>query len=109
MTLNQSLISIFIIVFGTMLTRFLPFIIYGDKRPLSPFVQYLGKVLPTAAIGLLVIYALKDTQILQHPYGIPEALAIGAIIIVHRLWRQSLLSIGTGTILYMVLVQFFFN
>lgn len=92
---------------GTMMTRFLPFLIFPEGKEPPEFIQYLGKVLPYAVIGLLVIYCLKDVPG-SGTYGIPEFLAIAFIVLLHR-WKKSiLLSIGGGTVFYMLLVQFVF-
>lgn len=92
---------------GTMMTRFLPFLIFPEGKEPPEFIQYLGKVLPYAVIGLLVIYRLKDVPG-SGTYGIPEFLAIAFIVLLHR-WKKSiLLSIGGGTVFYMLLVQFVF-
>ena len=92
---------------GTMVTRFLPFLIFPEGKEPPEFIQYLGKVLPYAVIGLLVIYCLKDVPG-SGIYGIPEFLAIAFIVLLHR-WKKSiLLSIGGGTVFYMLLVQFVF-
>lgn len=92
---------------GTMMTRFLPFLIFPEGKEPPEFIQYLGNVLPYAVIGLLVIYCLKDVPG-SGTYGIPEFLAIAFIVLLHR-WKKSiLLSIGGGTVFYMLLVQFVF-
>ena len=92
---------------GTMMTRFLPFLIFTEGKEPPEFIQYLGKVLPYAVIGLLVIYCLKDVPG-SGTYGIPEFLAIAFIVLLYR-WKKSiLLSIGCGTVFYMLLVQFVF-
>ena len=92
---------------GTMMTRFLPFLIFPEGKEPPEFIQYMGKVLPYAVIGLLVIYCLKDVPG-SGTYGIPEFLAIVFIVLLHR-WKKSiLLSIGGGTVFYMLLVQFVF-
>ena len=92
---------------GTMVTRFLPFLIFPEGKEPPEFIQNLGKVLHYAVIGLLVIYCLKDVPG-SGTYGIPEFLAIAFIVLLHR-WKKSiLLSIGGGTVFYMLLVQFVF-
>lgn len=92
---------------GTMVTRFLPFLIFPEGKEPPEFIQYLGKVLHYAVIGLLVIYCLKDVPG-SGTYGIPEFFAIAFIVFLHR-WKKSiLLSIGGGTVFYMLLVQFVF-
>ena len=86
--------------------RFLPFLLFAKKPP--PFVVYLGKVLPAALIGMLVVYCLKDVQISSAPHGLPELIAGAAVVLLQAWKRNSLLSILAGTILYMVLVQMVF-
>ena len=92
----------------TAATRFLPFLIFGEKRKTPELVTYLGKVLPCAIMGMLVVYCLKEVSILQYPYGIPELLGIAFVAVLHLWKRNSLLSIGVGTVFYMVLVQVVF-
>ena len=92
---------------GTMVTRFLPFLIFPEGKEPPEFIQYLGKVLPYAVIGLLVIYCLKDVPG-SGTYGIPEFLAIVFIVLLHRWKKNIFLSIGGGTVFYMLLVQFVF-
>lgn len=92
---------------GTMMTRFLPFLIFPEGKEPPEFIQYLGKVLPYAVIGLLVIYCLKDVPG-SGTYGILEFLAIVFIVLLHRWKKNILLSIGGGTVFYMLLVQFVF-
>lgn len=107
MTAMQSMLTILIVILGTMLTRFLPFLIFPDNRTPPPFIGYLGTVLPYAVIGLLVVYCLKDA-FGSGFYGIPEAIAIIFIVLIHKWKRSMLLSIGGGTVLYMFLVQICF-
>jgi len=92
----------------TMATRFLPFLIFGENRKTPPIITYLGKVLPGAIIAMLVVYCLKDVQFLQAPYGIPELIGCVVVAALHMWKRNSLLSIGAGTVCYMLLVQFVF-
>ncbi len=107
-TVWQSAVIIAVVVLGTMATRFLPFIIFPAGKPTPKYVQYLGDVLPFAVIGLLVVYSIKDTAVLSWPYGIPEAIAIICIVLLH-VWRKNmLLSIAAGTVIYMLLVQLVF-
>ncbi|MDF2868712.1 MAG: branched-chain amino acid transport [Anaerocolumna sp.] len=104
----QTLIIIAAIALGTMLTRFLPFILFPEKKTPPAYVTYLGKVLPCAIIGLLVVYCMKGISFIQSPYGIPESAAVLFILLLHVWKRNTLLSIAGGTILYMALVQFVF-
>ena len=107
MTLAQQIITIFMVVLGTMMTRFLPFFIFPPEKNTPRYIQYLGKVLPGAVFGLLVIYCLKNVSIFTGNHGIPEFISIVLVIILHYRKRQMLLSIAGGTIFYMLLVQFF--
>lgn len=108
MTFAQQIITIGIVVFGTMLTRFLPFLIFGRGKETPKYIQYLGKVLPAAVFGLLVVYCLKDVNILAPSHGIPEAIAILVVVLLHLWKKQMLLSIAGGTVCYMLLVQLLF-
>lgn len=104
MTTSQSVLTILAVVLGTMLTRFLPFLIFPEGRQPPRFITYLSTVLPYAVTGLLVVYCLKDAPWSSH-HGLPEAIAIGAIVLLHKWKRNTLLSIGGGTVIYMLLVQ----
>lgn len=88
--------------------RFLPFLFFGGGRKVPSFVSYLGKVLPYAIMGMLVVYCLKDVSLVQPPHGLPELLAVLAVAGLHLWKRNALLSIGAGTVLYMLLVQLVF-
>ena len=103
-----NLIMIAVMTLVTMATRFLPFLIFGEKRKTPKSILYLGKVLPCAIRGMLVVYCLKDVAPLSFPYGLPELLGIAAVAGLHIWKRNSLLSIGVGTVFYMVLVQLVF-
>lgn len=104
MSLQQQIITIAAVVLGTMTTRFLPFIIFPEGKTPPAFIRYLGMVLPYAVIGLLVVYCLKDVPG-SASKGLPEALAILFILILHKWKSNTLLSIAGGTVFYMVLVQ----
>lgn len=92
----------------TAATRFLPFLIFGNGKKTPDIIVYLGKVLPYAIIGMLVVYCMKDVKFLQYPYGLPEIIACVAVAALHIWKRNSLLSIGVGTVFYMLLVQLVF-
>ena len=108
MNLTQQLLAIAVVSLGTILTRFLPFLIFPAGKPVPKYVKYLGRVLPGAVFGMLVIYCLKGVSLLSVPYGIPEAIAVLVVIGLHLWKRQTLLSIAGGTAVYMILVQFVF-
>ena len=99
------LITILTIAAGTILTRALPFLIFPPGREAPAFVKRLQLLLPSAVIGLLVVYCLRYVEIFSGSHGLPEFLAISAIVALH-LWRKNtLLSILGGTAFYMLLVQ----
>jgi branched-subunit amino acid transport protein AzlD len=104
----QTLIMIGAVALGCMLTRFLPFVLFPDNKEVPPVIGYLGKVLPYAVIGLLVVYCLKGVNLLAKPFALPEIIAIVVIVVLHLWKNNTLLSIGAGTIVYMVLVQLVF-
>ncbi len=105
MTIAQQVITIGMVVLGTLITRFLPFLVFPAGKPTPKFIQYLGKVLPAAVLGLLVIYCVRDVSIFTGNHGIPEMICIAVVAALHVWKRQMLLSIAAGTVLYMVLVQ----
>lgn len=108
MTLTQEVITIALCVLGTMITRFLPFLVFSDRKPTPKYVQYLGQALPSAIFGMLVIYCLKNVSVLSKSHGIPELVAIAVTILLHLWKNQMLLSIAGGTVCYMLLVQLVF-
>lgn len=108
MTQSQQLMTIAVIALGTMLTRFLPFLIFPGDKPAPKIIEKLGNLLPGAVFSLLVVYCLKNVRLLSGSHGIPEAIAIAAISAVHIWKRNTLLSIATGTLVYMALVQTLF-
>ena len=89
----------------TMLLRFLPFLIFRGGRKTPAYISYLGQVLPQAIIGMLVIYCLKDMTVTQAPYGLPELIASAAVVGLQAWRRNSLISILSGTVIYMVLIR----
>ena len=104
MTVAQSALTILAVVAATMLTRFLPLLIFPEGKTPPAAVTYLGTVLPYAVIGLLVVYCLKDA-VFTSWHGLPELIAIVFIVALHKWKKNTLLSIAGGTILYMILVQ----
>ena len=109
MYLSVGQTIVMIIAMGTFLTRSLPFVLFPEGKKIPKYINYLGEVLPYAMIGLLVVYCLKNVSFITMPFGMPELIAIGCIILLH-LWKSNtLLSIGGGTAIYMILVQFIFT
>lgn len=114
MTVTQQILTVAMVILGTVLTRFLPFWIFPaarpgrPARPTPPYIQYLGRFLPAAALGLLVVYGLKDVSLLTGSYGLPEGIALAVLAGLHLWKRNMLLSIAGGTVCYMLLVQLVF-
>lgn len=108
MTVPQQIITIALCAAATMLTRFLPFLVFSPKKETPKYIQYLGKALPCAVFGMLVVYCLKNVSILSGSHGLPEGIAIAATAALHLWKKQTLLSIAGGTVCYMLLVQFVF-
>lgn len=105
----QALAIVAAVSVGTQITRWLPFWLFPENREPPAVVAYLGKVLPPAMMGLLVVYCLKGASWLSAPHGAPELVAIAVVALLHR-WRGNvLLSIAGGTVLYMLLVQQIFG
>ena len=104
----HSALMIAVIALVTAALRFLPFLIFGENRKTPPLVSYLGKVLPYAIMGMLVIYCLKGVSFTAAPFGIPELIGCSVVTLLHIWKRNTLLSIGAGTVCYMLLVQLIF-
>lgn len=104
----HDILLILVAALVTMATRFLPFLIFGEKRKTPPIITYLGQVLPFAIMGMLVVYCMKDVAFLSTPFGAPELIGCVIVALLHLWKRNSLLSIGVGTVSYMLLVQLVF-
>lgn len=104
----HSAAVITVIALVTAALRFLPFWIFGENRKTPPLIAYLGQVLPYATMGMLVVYCLKGVDLTAAPFGIPEFLGCAVVALLHIWKRSTLLSIGAGTVCYMLLVQFVF-
>ncbi len=105
-TVSHSALLVAVMSLVTILLRSLPFLVFRKKVP--AYVTYLGRVLPPAIIGMLVIYCLKDTVITSAPFGLPELIA-GVMVVLLQAWkRNALLSILCGTVVYMLLIQLAF-
>ena len=104
----HAMLLILTMTAGTMATRFLPFLLLGDKRETPAFVSYLGKVLPYAIMGMLVVYCLKGVSVTRLSSVLPAALGVGITTGLHLWKRNTLISIIGGTVAYMLLVQLVF-
>ena len=104
----QVVVVILMVALGAQLTRWLPFLLFPENKKPPEMVLYLGKVLPAAVMGLLVVYCLRNTNFLAAPHGLPEVLAVAAVAALHWWKGNVLVSIAGGTALYMLLVQVIF-
>ncbi|MBU5627852.1 branched-chain amino acid transporter permease [Oscillibacter sp. MSJ-2] len=104
----QTLVIILAVALGTQVTRWLPFLLFPENREPPAVVRDLGKLLPPAVMGLLVVYCLKGVSLRLAPHALPEGLAIAAIVALHCWKSNVLLSIAGGTAVYMLLVQVVF-
>ena len=104
----HAMATIAIAAVVTAALRFLPFLIFGERKQTPSIIAYLGQVLPFAIMGMLVVYCLKDVSFSAAPFGIPEAIGCAAVALLHIWKRSTLLSIGGGTVVYMLLVQLVF-
>lgn len=105
MTFLEQVLTIGVCAAATMLTRFLPFLVFSSKKPTPPYIRFLGKVLPSAVFAMLVIYCVRNVSFLTGSHGIPELIGIAVTAALHVWKRNMLLSILGGTALYMVLVH----
>ena len=104
----QALLTIFTIAIATVLTRAIAFILFPSAEKTPKFIHYIGKVLPCATFGMLIIYCLKSVSLSVWPSGLPEFIAVFATVLIQYYKRSLLLSTVIGTVLYMILVQFVF-
>lgn len=105
MSTTNALLTVLVVAAGTMLTRALPFLLFSGKRETPKYITYLGKVLPCATMGMLVVYCLKAVTPMQFPFGLPELISVSVVALLQWFKKNTLLSISAGTVLYMVLVQ----
>lgn len=98
----REAVLVAVMAVGTILLRFLPFIIFRKETP--PYITYLGKVLPPAIIGMLVIYCLKDVSLLKAPFALPELVSAVLVVLIQVWKRNSILSILSGTVIYMLIM-----
>ena len=104
----QVLSLILVMALVTAALRFLPFMIFTKGRKVPEIVAYLGRVLPYAAMAMLVVYCLKGISFVQMPFGLPELISVVLVVVLHVWKRNTLLSIIGGTVCYMMLVQMVF-
>ena len=105
---RHALIIIAVMGLMTLATRILPVLVFGRGEKVPDYILYLGKVVPYTAMGLLIVYCLKDVQVLEAPHALPEIISLAAVTLTYVLKRNSIFSVIVGTVLYMVLVQMVF-
>lgn len=101
----HSLLLIAVIAAVTLFLRFLPFLVFSKGTP-KPFL-YLEQVLLYSIMAMLVVYSLKNVSLIKSPYGIPEAIAVVIVVVLHKWKHNTLLSIVGGTVCYMLIIQQF--
>lgn len=109
LSVTQSILIILVIASITFGLRATPFVLFSRTGTTPKVITYLGNTLPPAVMGMLIIYCLRNVSVLKAPFGIPELLAVIAVVFLHLWRRNNLLSILGGTALYMVLIQFLFT
>ena len=105
---NHAALVILVMGLVTLATRLLPVLIFGRGEKIPDYILYLGKVVPYTAMGLLIVYCLKDVSLADSPHGLPELIALAAVSGTYLWKRNTILSVVVGTILYMVLLQMMF-
>ena len=107
MTTLEQIVTIFIAGFATVLTRFLPFVIFKGKK-IPKALDYLGFALPASVFGMLLVYCLKDTVVTSFPFALPEVLGLAVTSAIYLWKKNTLISIAAGTVFYMFLLQVVF-
>ena len=105
--MNDTYISMVIAVMAivTIELRFLPFIVFDHGEQLPEWITYLGKVLPPAIMSMLLVYCLRNINLVEGNHGFPEVICVGIAMLIHNWKRNTLLSIGVSTLLYMIIMQ----
>ena len=105
--MNDTYISMVIAVMAivTIALRFLPFIVFDHGEQLPEWITYLGKVLPPAIMSMLLVYCLRNINLVEGNHGFPEVRCVGIAMLIHNWKRNTLLSIGVSTLLYMIIMQ----
>lgn len=105
---KEEVLLISVVSIVTILLRFLPFLIFNNKKETPKIIIQLGNILPFSVMAMLVVYCLKDTSFTSFPFGLSEIIA-GTVVILLHIWKKNtLISIIGGTLIYMILIQFVF-
>ena len=107
MTTLEQIVTILIAGFATVLTRFLPFVVFKGKK-IPKALDYLGFALPASVFGMLLVYCLKDTVVTSFPFALPEVLGLAVTSAIYLWKKNTLISIAAGTVFYMFLLQVVF-
>ena len=102
---QQIIMVIAAMALVTIALRFLPFLVFDRGEQLPKWISYLGKVLPPAVMSMLLVYCLRNIDLAAGNHGLPELICVGVAMLLHNWKRNTLLSIGVSTLLYMLLVQ----
>lgn len=105
MTWQQQLITILVVILGTVATRFTPYLVFSETRPIPPVIKYLGKVLAPAVFGLLVVYCLRNVSVAGGSHGVPELVSLLVVTGLYVWKRDMLVPMAGGTLCYMVLIH----
>ncbi|MGN1318075.1 MAG: branched-chain amino acid transporter permease [Lachnospirales bacterium] len=105
MTTTKLVTSIALMALIIASTRIFPFVVFGNGKKPPEIIMYLGKYLPPAIIVAITIYCFKDIKFYEFPFGIREIIASISVVLLHLKFRNTMVSITIGTILYMVLVR----
>lgn len=105
---RQAIIIIAVMGLMTLATRIVPVLIFGRGEKVPDYIMYLGKVVPYTAMGLLIVYCLKDVPVLEAPHALPEIISLAVVTLTYLWKRNTIFSVVTGTVLYMLLVQMVF-
>ena len=103
--MRHAMIIILVMGLMTLATRILPVLIFGRGERVPEYILYLGKVVPYTAMGLLIVYCLRDVQVTESPHALPELISITAVTLTYLWKRNTILSVVVGTVLYMILIQ----
>lgn len=108
MNIGHSIILIAVFALGVAALRAMPFLIFSDKRPIPKPILYLGRALPAAVMGMLIVYCFKNVSLKAMPFGLPELIASALVVVLHLWKKNTLISILAGTVSYMLLIRFVF-
>ena len=103
----HSILLIAVIALATAALRFLPFLIFSDKNKTPKTVVYLSTMLPCAMIGMLIVYCFRNISVTSFPFGLPEIISAAAVAASYLWKRNTLLSVGLGTVCYIILIRIF--